>query len=96
MNGSKNDGFQGQSNDGRDRFSQLMFGPPRNEGNTNIPTQEGNESNNSLDINSLVNGHNPDQIMNQLVEIYDSIQELKPIVSEFTPVVDYLKKKLKL
>jgi hypothetical protein len=70
----------------KDVFSQIMFGNRKSASNdlrlTTSSEQEETDSDYSI-------------ILEQLFDIYSSIQELKPIVNEFSPVVQFIKKKFK-
>ncbi|MBD1383039.1 hypothetical protein [Metabacillus arenae] len=73
-------------NEPGDFFSQMMFGSSKKKPKSAKPSDATNQTGQEIDYMEL---------MNQLEDIYSSIQELKPLLSEFSPVVDYFKKKFK-
>jgi hypothetical protein len=86
MQGEREENLQEIQEEKKDVFSQIMFGdrkPARNNLRlTTSPEQEKTDSDYSI-------------ILEQLFDIYSSIQELKPIVDELSPVVQFIKKKFK-
>lgn len=83
----KKENQQGNEEEVKDFFSQIMFGA-RNSvesetKSTVSPAQQDQEQNSN-------------QIMSQLDDIYTSIQDLKPAIREFSPIIEFLKKKFKL
>jgi hypothetical protein len=78
------------SNDNRkeegDIFSQMMFGPWKKTQEEQKPASDAFRLKQEL---PLV------QLMNQVDEIYTSLQDLKPVIREFSPIINFLKKKIK-
>lgn len=67
----------------RDFFTTFMFGkPPVNE--------EKAEENKEVENFDYV------QLMEQIDEVMTSINDLKPLLKEFSPFVDFIKKKINL
>ncbi|MFY4774333.1 hypothetical protein [Metabacillus sp. RGM 3146] len=74
------------------KFDQLMFG----KGNSSLKRQENRSSSDDITVNSENKEEvNYLHIMGQLDEIMISLKELKPVLKEFSPIVDIIKKKLK-
>ena len=72
-----------------DRFTQLMFGNRipkkyREEYNSN----EKQEEEQSKEANYFT-------LMEQIDDIMNSLENLKPVLQEFAPIVEYIKKKMK-
>jgi hypothetical protein len=71
----------------RDIFSQMMFGAWKKAQEEQKPASDAFRQKQEL---PLV------QLMNQVDEIYTSIQDLKPVIREFSPIINFLKKKIKV
>lgn len=86
MEKQKKTNLEENEDEGKDIFSQMMFGArysAKSEPKTTAsPVQEDQQADYM-------------QIMNQLEDIYKSIQDLKPVLSEFSPIVDFIKSKFK-
>lgn len=76
-----------QSNNRRDRFSQFMFGTrPQQKSNEEAqPAKETEEQPNGQEIDFI-------QIMSQIDSIMGSINELKPMFKQITPLLNIFKK----
>lgn len=72
-----------------DRFTQLMFGnrvPQRYREQNNLQEKQAEEQSNEVNYFTL---------MEQIDDIMASLENLKPVLKEFGPIVDYIKKKIK-
>ncbi|PMC40401.1 hypothetical protein CJ195_01420 [Bacillus sp. UMB0899] len=72
-----------------DPFTQLMFGnrvPKRYREQNNLQEKQVEEQNNEVNYFTL---------MEQIDDIMSSLENLKPVLKEFGPIVDYIKKKIK-
>ncbi|WP_051475627.1 hypothetical protein [Bacillus sp. J37] len=72
-----------------DRFTQLMFGnrvPNKYREQHNSQEKQVEEQNNEVNYFTL---------MEQIDDIMGSLENLKPVLKEFGPIVDYIKKKMK-
>ncbi|MDF0728604.1 hypothetical protein PY093_18370 [Cytobacillus sp. S13-E01] len=65
-----------------DPFSRLMFGPNKRSQSQSTPDQP--QQNTQVDYY---------QLMQQFDEIMGSVNRIKPIVKEFTPLLNFFKKK---
>jgi hypothetical protein len=74
-----------------DFFNSFMFGDRRE---LRIE-QEETEKRPALDEQEPQSGTDYFSIFMQIDDIMDSIKELKPVVKEFSPILDYFKQKLK-
>lgn len=68
-----------------------MFGEKRER---SIKQEEAEESP-ALDEQEPQSGTDFFQIFMQIDDIMDSLKELKPVIKEFSPILDYFKQKLK-
>lgn len=73
---------QGQVDE--DPFTRLMFGQPRRGENQAGKTEEGNQKKIGEDYYALIE---------QVDSIMESVNKLKPMLKEFSPIIDYFKKK---
>jgi hypothetical protein len=71
----------------KDPFTQLMFGDRRRRNEEQEQTEEAKEE--------FSPGTDWNQVMNQIQEIAASIQNLKPLIKEFSPLLDLFQKKSK-
>ncbi|MBM7620645.1 hypothetical protein JOC95_002500 [Bacillus tianshenii] len=67
-----------------DPFTRLMFGQPRRSENPTEKTEEGTQKKFGEDYYALIE---------QVDSIMDSVNKLKPMLKEFSPIIDYFKKK---
>ncbi|WP_335870877.1 hypothetical protein [Bacillus sp. 2205SS5-2] len=70
-----------------DHFSKMMFG-------SNRPNRTEHQAVEEEEVIESDEESNSDQLMDQIFNIFQSLQEIKPLLSEFSPMVDYIKKKL--
>ncbi|MGM0874605.1 MAG: hypothetical protein ACQEWV_07330 [Bacillota bacterium] len=73
-----------------DRFSELMFGTrptARKQENKHEPKHSNKDENKTDEVNYFT-------LMEQINDIMVSLGNLKPILKEFTPIMDYIKKKI--
>jgi hypothetical protein len=80
-----------KSEESGDFFSSMMFGDKKDrstvdEEASSSPAEDGQEPQSGNDFF---------QLFMQIDEIMGSLNELKPVMKEFTPIVDYIKNKLK-
>lgn len=71
-----------------DRFTQLMFGnriPKKYSEQYQIPEDEGEQQKDEVNYFMLIE---------QIDDIMVSLDNLKPILKEFAPILDYIKKKI--
>lgn len=80
-----------RSEESGDFFSSLMFGEKRER---SIKQEEAEESP-ALDEQVPQSGTDYFQLFMQIDDIMDSLKELKPVLKEFSPILDYFKQKLK-
>ncbi|MBM7604090.1 hypothetical protein JOC75_002063 [Metabacillus crassostreae] len=69
-----------------DRFSQLMFGSRRASQNPKQEEIQPNPSDKQQEINYFT-------LMEQIDDIMLSVENLKPMLKQFAPILDYIKKK---
>jgi hypothetical protein len=72
-----------------DRITEFMFGPRagRERRMENEKQDQINNGENDQEANYFT-------IMEQLGDIMDSIENLKPMIKQFSPIMDYIKKKI--
>jgi hypothetical protein len=69
-----------------DRFNQLMFGSrASNRLKEDNHTKKDDNQNEEIDYFTL---------MEQIDDIMDSLKNLKPILNQLSPIIDYIKKKI--
>jgi hypothetical protein len=67
-----------------DPFTRLMFGQPRR---SEMPAEKPEES------NQKKFGEDYYALIEQVDSIMESVNKLKPMLKEFSPIIDYFKKK---
>ncbi len=80
-----------RSEESGDFFSSMMFGNKKERSKVDEET----ESSPAADGQEPQSDNDFFQLFMQIDEIMGSLNELKPVLKEFTPIVDFIKKKLK-
>lgn len=84
------DNDEPESSPAADPFTQLMFGnrvPPRYRNQQQKQVKEEEKKSDESEVNYFT-------LMEQIDDIMVSLENLKPVLKQFSPIMDYIKKKI--